>query len=123
MDIDRDNVEDAIAEDADRESAERTHADAQTQDVQPLSTCCNSAIINCADLNGIEAAVARFAETVVIKVLNHRASENVMSKRFQRCSTSDKLMNAAVKRTISSPSFIRPVTGFIKQRVNAIIDN
>lgn len=77
---------------------------------------------NSASWNEIKTGLARFLQTIAIKLCSRDAAEEDMSQYFERWRQSDKFMNALVERIVSSLLCIRPVTGFMKRHVDLTID-
>lgn len=57
----------------------------------------------------------------MIELLNCGAADNVTSECFEQWLKSDKLMVSIVRQLVSTPLFIRPMGGFIKQHVDSTI--
>lgn len=77
---------------------------------------------NNATQNEIKTVSAQFRETIPIKVYRSEAADGVVFECLERWSQSVTFMNALVERIVSILMFILPVAGFIKQHVDATID-
>lgn len=105
-----------FAAESDRIYTEHTQAEVQNQIEKSFVDTVQ--VGNNAAANGIETALARFLETMVLESLSREPADDVMSQCLERWSQTGTLTNAAVKPTVFNAFYIRSVVTCNKQTVD-----
>lgn len=71
----------------------------------------------------VETATAQLLEAIMINLFSRGTADDANLECLKGCLKPSTFKNAIEKRIVSSPLFIRPVVGFIKQHVELTIDN
>lgn len=94
----------------------------------PPQTLIEETIVKMSQLNYSTASnktkmeFVEFSETTVIKLLSHRAADEVTWECLERWLKSEKFMWKILKRAVSNPFCIWPVARFFKQQGEKAID-